>query len=691
MSPLVPGRTAVALAALIASLAAAVTGAAQPVRSVAMPFFDVEELRVSGDLAVGLYSSLTEQQTLVVTSLQTGTELARVHDVGRAAFDVVERRVLYASRSDGRVFQLDVDTQSSTPVWDVPRGKTVAAIRASQASTILVAESAASVQAVVLDHGGAVHVSDLLTPTAPWRQLVSSTTVLVWGPGGAAYWSVRQRAWRTIELGDRYRLLALMGDRLTGVEESSGRVMQRRLGDTDAAEAWAEVHRVPPGAALAFAGPEPDDTGLVLAERRGGTVSITPVNAGTRTGPTMASVPPTARILGWSGGALVWAQRRDGRLWLSTAGAAADRSPVASTSPSRTAPAAADAVLSGRLALEWLRGQLGRSFTSRYGRSAVVIDSYEDRERAGWIYDAAVAAIAFTAAGEPEVAATLLAGLEHLQETDGSWVSSYDPDAITPRGTDRYVGAIAWVVLAVNFFEADTRDTTFASAARRALRYLERFRIVDPASSLDGAFTMGPVRPGVVSTEHNVDCYAAFLWRGRLDDEPHELGIADASRAFLLRQITARGIDDYFRVGPREPGVYLDVQTWTTLALAGGTLDEQLRRVLRFAERVLGVQTRVSGISTVRGLDDTERPRGSAKIWTEGTEGMVAALFAVGEPERAGQYHGQMRSLQGPSGGIPYATANDHGWSTAPSVASTAWHVLNSLNPPRNPFQPHVY
>jgi hypothetical protein len=67
---------------------------------------------------------------------------------------------------------------------------------------------------------------------------------------------------------------------------------------------------------------------------------------------------------------------------------------------------------------------------------------------------------------------------------------------------------------------------------------------------------------------------------------------------------------------------------------------------------------------------------------------MVSALLSLGETERAAKYHSETARYQSPSGGIPYATENHHGFSTAPSVAATGWYVLNGLSPPRNPFNP---
>ncbi len=348
---------------------------------------------------------------------------------------------------------------------------------------------------------------------------------------------------------------------------------------------------------------------------------------------------------------------------------------------------------SGRRAVEWLKQQLTPRFLSRHGRSARLIDSYEDRARAGWTYDAALAAIALTAAGDLGLAADLMSGLEHLQNEDGSWVSSFDPDAATIRGSDRYVGAMAWVVMAANFYEWETGDDRFAAMARRGLAYLETFRIADEQSDRHGAFLMGPASPGVISTEHNADCYAAFFWRGRLDGDERVQAIAEDVRAFVFRRLWTDPADAasnaFFRVGPGAAGVYLDAQTWTLLAFKDGTRDERLQQAIRSAEEILSVTTaRLGSIEGITGLDDSEHGADGEKVWAEGTEGMVAALFSLGEFQRARHYHAETARYQSLSGGIPYATENSDDWSTAPAVAATGWYVLNSLFPPRNPFYP---
>ena len=96
---------------------------------------------------------------------------------------------------------------------------------------------------------------------------------------------------------------------------------------------------------------------------------------------------------------------------------------------------------------------------------------------------------------------------------------------------------------------------------------------------------------------------------------------------------------------------------------------------------------RFDDVRDIVGFDesDTSKPH---KVWTEGSEGMVAALWTMGDEAGARRYHAQTARLQSESGGILYATDNNSGWTTAPSVAATAWYVLNGLPTPRNPFNP---
>lgn len=351
---------------------------------------------------------------------------------------------------------------------------------------------------------------------------------------------------------------------------------------------------------------------------------------------------------------------------------------------------------SGARAVGWLLNQLGPVIASVHAADARLIDSYEDTTRAGWTYDAAVAAIAFVHADRIDQARSLLAGLAHLQQPDGSWYFSYDPDRGLPFRMERYVGTMAWVVMAANYYEAASGDSRFADMARRGLGYILRFQGAE-GTDVQGGFSMGPNALRSYSIEHNVDCYSAFLYRGRLDGNQHYLDVASRAAWFVLnklwREDPASPEKGYFKVGFRDPDLYLDAQTWTALAFEPVHSPRRLRDAVDVALARLRTTSSSQSTTGVEGFADTISNVANRLAWAEGTEGMVAALYLLGRSEEAAFFHSQTGYLQWQeSGGIPYAAPNDAGWTTAPSVAATAWFVLNdplgANRPGANPFVP---
>jgi hypothetical protein len=681
--------------------AAAVAGAqvAGIPKSIPVPFFELEDLQISRDIAVGRYWSLDGSHALYAVSLEDGRAIHRFDNVGRAAFDFDGARIVYAPVGRAAVTSVDLGSRRGDTIWAGSDDAAIAKVRVSEGGVVLAVEEGGRIYTVRVDgaRGLSVQSPTLSSPAGSLDYFMSSTSVVVVAATGEAYWSQRADGWSTVMLPPNAQAIALAGDRLIAFDRASGRrLLNITLGS---GSDWTLLYESTSAIDPASIRTTRDQLALTLIERDGATASLVwlPIGAGIFPDRRPLSLPAgEQRFYSWSENGVAWAGRRDGRLVLFTLHVppiAEPRPPIIdSPSPVSDPPAR---MASHMRALNWLTRQLGHAFQTRHGRTARLIDSYEDSQRAGWTYDAALASITFAASGEPDHAAALLAGLEHLQHADGSWVSSYHPDDGVDLSPDRYVGAMAWAVMAANFFEWETGDNRFAPMARRALAYLQRFRIVDPGSDLRGAFTMGPVRPGVVSTEHNIDCYAAFLWRGRLDRNALHLQVAADIRDVLFRRlIDESGSQDsgrFFHVGSVTDVIHLDVQTWAMLAFGASSRDSRLDEALGTAERVLTVKGgQLGSVSGIVGVDDSERPSTSRKVWAEGTEGMVAALFSRGETARALRLHRETMRYQSASGGIPYATENDHGWSTAPAVAATGWFVLNGLNPLRNPFNPDV-
>src|SRR5690606_4450347 len=94
-----------------------------------------------------------------------------------------------------------------------------------------------------------------------------------------------------------------------------------------------------------------------------------------------------------------------------------------------------------------------------------------------YIYDQALAIIAFTKAGDQRNAKRLLQGLTSLQLKDGSLYFSYYLDGKSPypkEGDKRFAGAIAWVALAATHYQNKFHHKEFVQFNKNILTYMNR-------------------------------------------------------------------------------------------------------------------------------------------------------------------------------------------------------------------------
>jgi hypothetical protein len=659
-----------------------------------LPFLKADRLIAADRVAVGLFDAVTDDHSLYAVDVDRGTELARVDGVGRAVFAFDGTRILYAPDGRGELRSLDLMTHQQEQIWIDPQATIISELHIIGSLVRFIVQAANGIRVVILDvRTGNATTSPTLSGTNGARALVSDNGAFVLAPSlEKGFWWTDGDTWKAFDIDNSLNIVAVSDDRLIALKGPSA-LFQKRVSATAASKWDAAYEGTAPilARSVRFTGP------LAIEWLEGAPFTSTVVHirldhAGIDRTDVSVRVPVgDANQLAWSRDRLFWTERRDGRLFLNST--IVDRQEIATATPAHSTPIDRPVDPETARALAWLKGQLSRPFTSREGRRGRLIDSYENGPGGGWTYDAAIAAITFTASQNATDAEELLAGLEQLQGSDGSWVFAYDADGAVARGNDRFVGSIAWVVMATNFYEWDTGDRRFAAMANRALTYLEQFRIDDATSLRFGAFSMGPSNPNVISTENNVDCYAAFAWRGRLDSNQHDIDVANRV-AEVIRQLWVQDSSlggGFFTVGTGAPTLYLDAQTWTMLALHGKISTDVLGNALTTAERRLAVtDARLGPVMNVLGFDETLPTAGAGKVWAEGTEGMVAALLSTGAVERARRYHTETMRYQRASGGIPYATENSAGWTTAPAVAATSWFVLNRLWPPRNPFDPDV-
>lgn len=355
----------------------------------------------------------------------------------------------------------------------------------------------------------------------------------------------------------------------------------------------------------------------------------------------------------------------------------------------RSPPAAADPQI------EWLQGQQ---------HPTGLVDSYEgDGTPKAYTYDQALAAIAFAHAGNSQDARRILAAMRDLQNADGSWHAGYTTTGAVVSDA-LASGHIAWMALALNYFEAATNDTLFLPAKRKALTLLKGRMDTNPSNQTYGSIRFG-ASDTRVSTEHNHDAYAVFKGAAQLEGNlSRRQEYSDLSRRILdyLRtemwapSLTSNGRHDVnvFWTGYGDFSWCTDPQTWGVLSLgAQGPGNEPFSRSLDWLYQNPSGSTRYQmdfspTVLNVDGFGFCTAPPNF--IWIEGTEGAACAYFTANSPARGEYFHAQMDRVKSPNGGLPYSFSEVNPGSLRDmdnwrynSVAGTAWFYFakNTVNP----------
>ena len=296
-----------------------------------------------------------------------------------------------------------------------------------------------------------------------------------------------------------------------------------------------------------------------------------------------------------------------------------------------------------------------------------------------YLYDQALAAIAFVHGDAPALAERVLDALSELQLSDGSWYFVTRPDGrnAEPRSDRRITGAIAWAALAFAHYRRRFRSERYNRTLHRALDHLRRRMRTEtpvglPFNGTDLPHSLWDER-SVVSFEHNADALAAF----RVAAEP-----SDRERIAVLNDVLeGLWLEHHFAAGASptglDRGLQLDPQTWGLLALN----DEGVRRhagALRTVCREL-VRTVGGRVAAV-----TAAPASGRYVWSEGAFGLYLALrraTAVRGSRCAGvDARALLRAPErspldaGLPGAVAEATGHgDSPYRSLPTLAATAW------------------
>ena len=326
-----------------------------------------------------------------------------------------------------------------------------------------------------------------------------------------------------------------------------------------------------------------------------------------------------------------------------------------------------------------------------------------------YIYDQALAIIAFSKADDRQTAESLLRGLESLQLPDGSLYFSYymNGESEYPyEGDKRYAGAIAWVAMAANHYQGQFKTDEFVDFNVKILKYLSsQMKPIHRDGLQTLALRFGPSdisttawkENETAALEHNLDAYSAFRDFNVLNTKPSFSKETVALRGFILSLWDKSSSHFWSGVNIKTGEVnkselYLDNQSWSFLALDGDALKGidfkeafQINCDNFFVEH--------EGVIGFMDSKPVRRPASSQFVWSEGTLGQVLAMEKYKRNfSKEVQCHNNktqdiiksVMKMSKADGGIAYSTTTSNkDFTTASSVAGTTWmyFAMSGINP----------
>lgn len=311
-----------------------------------------------------------------------------------------------------------------------------------------------------------------------------------------------------------------------------------------------------------------------------------------------------------------------------------------------------------------------------------------------WIYDDALAVIAFALGDDRKRASTILNTLQRVQKPDGSLNMSYDTYVGETSPMIRS-GSLAWVGYSTLVYEERLKDPKYRQFAVNIAEYLLSLQ-----NKQTGSIRGGP-EVKWYSTEHNIDSYFFMRKLGTLTGDLRYITAAEEIEDALLTYHW-NADEQRFNQGINDPAGALDTNSWGGIFLGAiGRKDLQLSAMhylAKFkvddAEMVLNknrnrfnmtyqASSSISGYKPY--LDDESYPGAPSIVWTEGTWGVINLFMR--ESVNTDNLLQSMFTLQDadPNGGLVYTNEGYapepyefHAW---PSVAATAWQFITLFDP----------
>lgn len=326
-----------------------------------------------------------------------------------------------------------------------------------------------------------------------------------------------------------------------------------------------------------------------------------------------------------------------------------------------------------------------------------------------YIYDQALAIIAFTKNNDQAKARKLLSGLKSLQLDDGSLYFSYYLNGKSPypeEGDKRFAGAIAWVALSAVHYQHKFKSKEFLNFNFRILSYLEsQMHPLKVSGIKTRAISFAPVdvtstpwkENDVAALEHNLDAYAAFQHFAEINNHKKWLREIQQLKKFILAMWDKKQSHFWsgasFKTGQiNKSELYLDNQSWSLLALDQKTL-QKIKPDEALNLNCDAFYVKHEGVNGFMDSKPVRRPASSKFVWSEGTLGQVLAMSKITkinkkalhcQGKNSDDYLISIKKMKKSDGGIAYSTTTPNpDFTNASSVAGTAWlyFAANDFNP----------
>jgi hypothetical protein len=342
-------------------------------------------------------------------------------------------------------------------------------------------------------------------------------------------------------------------------------------------------------------------------------------------------------------------------------------------------------------------------------------------ERRSFVYDDALAVLAFLSANRGERAHAILTQLANLQSDDGSLPFSVDSHLGHVADDYRRTGALAWVGYAAVRYEFEIGTDEFRPFAERLANYLQTLQVTrsngfltdDPRSGsvlagrgrYDSAYNFFDTPMTFASTEHNIGAYFFLRDLAYLTgDVQHREAVHLIKHSLLAHHWDAadqRFYEGISLVGP-EAGRALDLSSWGGLFLLAVGETDGARAVARTLSdfHVCAVSVGLSSdmdsfnqTFSSPGPFDGYKPYAPSPgydtppelIWAEGTWGALLLRLRLGEDISSDLTSMQRLQAVDPQGGFVQGTAGRRGvpyeFHVWPAVGGTAWAAIVTGDP----------